>query len=312
MSRQNPLPRLALAAAALFMVSCGKPTAESSGGTNATPAPAKAGIAGPVAIVTKSGVEMAYVPSGEFMMGSSQGNPDEAPPHQVRITGFLMDKFEVTHEMLKKAQLPNPSHWQENPKNPVERIRWRDSKLYCNERSLLEGLKPCYNEKTTDWDLDDSANGYRLPTEAEWEYAAHAGTEGPYEFGQPDKLRQHAWFSENADQKTHPVGQKKPNRWGLYDLYGNVSEWCEDVYSPTYYKESPPADPKGPPSPGKDVKRVIRGGSWKSSANACRTTTRQGEATGDSDACFSTDFCGFRCVRRVTSEELEGMKKIAK
>ena len=192
------------------------------------------------------------------------------------------------------------------------RVRWRDAKQYCNERSILEGLKPCYNEKTSDWDVDFSANGYRLPTEAEWEYAAHAGTDGPYDFGQPDKLRQYAWFAENADQKTHAVGQKKPNHWGLYDLYGNVSEWCEDVYSPTYYKESPPTDPHGPPSLGKDAKRVIRGGSWKSSSSASRTTTRRGEVTGDSDACFSTDFCGFRCVRRITIEELNGMKSNAK
>ena len=221
-----------------------------------------------------------------------------------------MDKFEVTHEMFAKAQLPNPSHWQDNPQKPVERVRWRDAKRYCNERSLLEGLKPCYNEKTADWDCDYSANGYRLPTEAEWEYACRAGTEGPYDFGRADKLRQYAWMAENSDQKTHPVGQKKPNGFGICDLYGNVSEWCEDVYSPTYYKESPAVDPHGPPNPGKDVKRVIRGGSWKSSPDQCRATARQGERTGDTDACFSTDFCGFRCVRRVTPEELQQLRSL--
>ena len=310
----RPICSFALSTTVLFLVSCGKPAGESPGGGNpdATTTQLKNRAAGPVEIVTKSGVEMVFLPSGEFIMGSDQGSSDEAPPHKVRITGFLMDKFEVTHELLKRAQLPNPSHWQENAKNPVERVRWRDAKQYCNERSILEGLKPGYNEKTSDWDVDYSANGYRLPTEAEWEFAAHAGTDGPYDFGQPDKLRQHGWFTDNADQKTHPVGQKKPNAWGLHDMYGNVSEWCEDVYSPTYYKESSPADPPGPPSPGQDVKRVIRGGSWKSSPLACRTTARQGEATGDSDACFSTDFCGFRCVRRVTMEELEQLKSNAK
>jgi len=111
-------------------------------------------------------------------------------------------------------------------------VRWRDAKQYCNERSLLEGFKPCYNEKTADWDCDYSANGYRLPTEAEWEYAARAGTEGPYDFGPADKLRLFRLVCWNADQKTHVTGQKRPNRWGLYDIYGNVSEWCEDVYSP--------------------------------------------------------------------------------
>lgn len=247
---------------------------------------------------------MVYLAGGEFTMGSNAGNPDEAPAHKVRLTGFLIDKFEVTQAMFAQAQLPNPSHWNENAKRPVERIRWRDAKQYCNERSLLEGLKACYDEKTADWDCDYSANGYRLPTEAEWEYAAKGGADGLFDFGQAEKLRQFSWFAENASEQTHPVGQKKPNRWGLHDLYGNVSEWCEDVYSPSYYRESPVADPAGPPSPGKDVKRAMRGGSWKSSAAMCSATFRQGQKTGDTDACFYTDYCGFRCVRRPSADEL--------
>ncbi len=235
-------------------------------------------------------------------MGTDRGNPDEAPAHKVKVSPFWMDKFEVTHEMFAKVQLPDPSHWQDTPGKPVERVRWRDAKRFCNERSILEGLTPCYNEKTSDWDCNYSANGYRLPTEAEWEYACRSGTDGAYDFGQADKLRQYAWFGENSDQKTHAVGQKKPNPIGIADLYGNVSEWCEDVYSPTYYRESPELDPRGPASPGKDVRRVIRGGSWKSSADQCRATFRQGERTGDTDACFSTDYCGFRCVRRHIAE----------
>jgi sulfatase modifying factor 1 len=266
------------------------------------------GLDGPVEIVTRSGVAMISLPGGEFVMGTDNGNPDEAPAHKVQISAFLIDKYEVTHEMFAKAQLPNPSHWQDNPQKPVERVRWRDAKQYCNERSLLEGLQRCYDEKTSDWDCDYSANGYRLPTEAEWEYACRAGGEGPYDFGRPDKLRQYAWFADNAAEKTHVVGEKKPNRWGIFDLYGNVSEWCEDVYSPTYYKDSPPADPPGPHSPGKDVRRVMRGGSWKASADMCRATFRQGERTGDSDACFYTDYCGFRCVRRTAPQEIQQLK----
>ena len=288
------------------LTSCGKPGSNSQNAAKPDPAAtsAQGSAAGPFDIVTKSGIEMVSLPGGEFLMGSAQGSSDESPPHKVQLSAFRIDKSEVTHEMFTKVQLPNPSHWQDSPKKPLERVRWRDAKQYCNERSLLEGLKPCYNEKSMDWDCDYTANGYRLPTEAEWEYAARAGTDGPYDFGQPDKLRQYAWFAANADQKTHPVGQKKPNRWGLYDLYGNVSEWCEDIYSPTYYKDSPTVDPCGPANHGNDVRRVIRGGSWKSSPDACRTTARQGEKTGDSDACFSTDYCGFRCVRRATAEEL--------
>jgi len=297
-----------------LMTACGRSEPDSPSGARLAGASANSGseLNGPVEIVTRSGVAMVSLPGGEFMMGNDQGNADEAPAHKVVISAFLIDKYEVTHELFTKAQLPNPSHWQDSPKKPVERVRWRDAKQYCNERSLLEGLKPCYDEKTADWDCDYAANGYRLPTEAEWEYACRAGEDGPYDFGQPDKLRQYSWFADNAGEKTHVLGGKKPNRWGIFDLYGNVSEWCEDVYSPTYYKESPPGDPHGPPSPGKDVKRVMRGGSWKSSADMCRATFRQGQRTGDTDACFYTDYCGFRCVRRATFEELQELKRSAK
>lgn len=293
-----------------LLCGCGKSGPDSK--QEAKPSTASASraseIRAPIEVVTSSGVEMVYLPGGAFLMGTAQGNADEAPAHQVTVSAFLMDKFEVTHELLTKAQLPNPSHWQDHPKKPVERVRWRDAKQYCNERSLLEKLRPCYNEKTADFDCDDTANGYRLPTEAEWEYACRAGENGPYDFGSVDKLRQYAWFADNAGEKTHAVGEKKPNRWGLFDLYGNVAEWCEDVYHPTYYQESPGADPRGPPNPGKDVKRVMRGGSWKASADMCRATFRQAERTGDSDACFFTDYCGFRCVRRVTAEDLQQLR----
>src|SRR5579862_8364799 len=149
---------------------------------------ASSGAAKPDVIVTKSGVEMAVIPAGKFTMGSDQGNPDEAPPHSVSVSQFLMDAVPVTGEMYGKAQMGNPSHWYDSPKLPVEKVRWRDAKTYCNERSRLEGLSPCYNEKTAEWDCNYAANGYRLPTEAEWEYAARAGSETPYDFGGPDQL----------------------------------------------------------------------------------------------------------------------------
>lgn len=274
-------------------------------GCKDAPAAAPGGSGGPAPVTSKSGIEMISLPGGSFTMGTSDGTPEEGPPHKVTVSPFVMDKFEVTHEMFARVQLPDPSHWQENPKGPVERVRWRDAKAYCNERSRAEGLKPCYDEKTPQWECDYSADGYRLPTEAEWEYAARAGSDSVYDFGSADKLRQFAWFAENADQKTHPVGQKKPNAWGLCDLYGNVSEWCEDVYSPTYYKESPGKDPTGPADPGgKDVKRVMRGGNWNVGADACRATYRQGQRTGNTDACFATDYCGFRCVRRTSANQV--------
>ena len=286
---------------ALFLGACDRNSTTPGGGP----------AAAPVGVVTKSGVEMVWLADGEFVMGNDRGNLDEAPAHKVKVSPFLMDKFEVTQEMFAKAQLPNPSHWQD-AKKPVERIRWRDAKQYCNERSLLEGLKLCYNEKTPDWDCDYSAGGYRLPTEAEWEYAARGGASGPSTTNSIDQLHQLAWFAENAGEKTHAVGQKKPNPSGIFDLDGNVSEWCEDVYLPDYYKQSPATDPTGPPSPGKDVLRVMRGGNWKSSADMCRVTYRQGQRTGNTDACFYTDFCGFRCVRRVTTEALAQLRNSSK
>jgi formylglycine-generating enzyme required for sulfatase activity len=297
---------VALGAVCGCLVGCEK--AGTSSSNEAKTEAAKAAGSLPAEVTTPSGAQMVYLPGGEFVMGNDRGTPDEAPAHKVRVRAFLMDKFEVTQEMFKQAELPNPSHWQENPKKPVERVRWLDAKRYCNERSLLEKLPVCYNEKTANWDCDYSAGGYRLPTEAEWEYACRAGGESGSNLDRADKLRQHAWFTDNSEQKTHIVGQKRPNAFGIYDLLGNVSEWCEDVYSPTYYRESPAMDPTGPPSPGKDVKRVIRGGSWRSSADQCRAGARQGERTGDTDACFATDFCGFRCVRRVTPEQLQALR----
>jgi len=188
----------------------------------------------------------------------------------------------------------------------VERIRWRDAKIYCNERSLAEGLTPCYDETTSGLPCRFDANGYRLPTEAEWEYACRAGKRDDFDFGAVEKLPDYSVFSENGQQRTHTVGSKKPNAWGLFDMYGNVSEWCQDVYEEEWYASSPEEDPIGPTPDATDARRVLRGGSWKSSSQMCRVAFRQGQRTGDTDACFYTDYCGFRCVRRVSADELPG------
>lgn len=301
----------------LLLLVCGcnrssNETTSSAGSPKETPAQTQAATGlptTPTEFATASGVEMVYLPGGTFKMGSDRGNPDEAPAHDVTLTAFAIDKMEVTQAMFAKAQLPNPSHWQDNTNNPVERVRWRDAKTYCNERSRMEGLTPCYDEKTKEWECDYSANGYRLPTEAEWEYACRAGSDQDYSFGNADQLRQYAWFADNSRERTHPVGGRKANKWGIDGLYGNVSEWCEDVYSPTFYKDSPAKDPTGPIDPGVDVKRVMRGGSWKASADMCRASFRQGQRTGNTDACFYTDYCGFRCVRRITADEFAKLSK---
>ncbi|MEJ2705472.1 MAG: SUMF1/EgtB/PvdO family nonheme iron enzyme [Sedimentisphaerales bacterium] len=245
----------------------------------------------PQIVTIKSGVEMVVIPGGSFEMGSESGNPDELPVHKVRLSPFWMDRYEVVQDEFKKHQISDPSHFK-NPKNPLEQINWTDAAIYCNERSLAEGLEPCYDEET--WKCNFDANGYRLPTEAEWEYACRAGTSTAYSFGNNvAQLKEHAWFTDDSSGTTHPVGRKEPNPWGLYDMHGNVSEWCNDLYVADYYKDSPETDPRGP-AEGKE--RVLRGGAWNSSAEACRSTYRASDPSTD-DTCLASDAIGFRCVR---------------
>ncbi len=246
---------------------------------------------------TKSGAEMVTIPAGTFEMGSRYGRDEEKPVHKVWIDSFLIDRTEVTqaeYERLGQIEaFPNPSHFQA-PDPPAEQVTWPQAARFCNARSRLEGLKPCYDEDTGACDFQ--ANGYRLPTEAEWEYACRAGTDSDYSFGDDiRRLADYAWFADNSDQKTHPVGQKRANPWGLFDMHGNVAEWCQDFYAPAYYQASPQDAPRGPDEGGEFV---LRGGSWKSPADVLRSAYRIGESPGFSDACLARDAIGFRCVRR--------------
>jgi formylglycine-generating enzyme required for sulfatase activity len=251
----------------------------------------------PPTITTKSGIEMVRIPAGPFQMGSRRGKEDESHVHTVTIGAFLMDKYEVTQAEYERLGLSNHSHFK-GPTLPMEQVTWVQAAVYCNARSKAEGLQPCYNEDTAECNFD--ADGYRLPTEAEWEYACRAGTDADYSFGSDArKLGEHAWFLDNADKKTHPVGQKKPNPWGLYDMHGNVAEWCNDMYAKDYYRQSPGANPRGP-ADGKQY--VLRGGSWKSSAEALKSVYRLAENPGFSDACLARDAIGFRCVRKAPAE----------
>ena len=266
--------------------------------SNNTPAviPEKAKV-----VTTKSGIEMVAIPAGSFEMGCKHGRDDEKPVHKVWVDSFLMDKTEVTQaEYEKLGQIeafPNPSHFK-GANLPVEQVTWPMAAKFCNARSRLEGLTPCYNEDTAECDFN--ADGYRLPTEAEWEYACRAGTDADYSFGgDARKLGDYAWFSDNAAKKTHPVGQKKANPWGLLDMHGNVAEWCQDVYDKDYYKASSDKNPRGPAD---GTEYVLRGGSWKSAADAARSAYRLGETPGFSDACLARDAIGFRCVRNANGE----------
>jgi acetoin utilization deacetylase AcuC-like enzyme/formylglycine-generating enzyme required for sulfatase activity len=255
----------------------------------------------PTAVRTKSGIEMVLIPGGWFRMGSKWGKADESPVHKVWIDSFLMDRYEVSQEQYVKLVGVNPSHFR-GSKMPVDTITWADAALYCNLRSDAEGLQTCYNEETAKCNF--RTNGYRLPTEAEWEYACRAGSDKAHFFGRDTrKLKDYAWFRENSFEKTHPVGQKIPNRWGLYDIYGNVAEWCNDVYDENYYKRSPS---KNPPGPRQGDLQVLRGGAWDSGADSCRSSWRTGEKFGFVDACIAQNSIGFRCVKSAPHSILEG------
>ena len=153
----------------------------------------------------------------------------------------------------------NPSHFKNNPKNPVETVSWNDAQEFCKKLSQLTGKK------------------YRLPTEAEWEYACRAGTQTRFYFGDDaTKLEDYGWYNGNSSSKTHTVGEKKPNDWGLYDMSGNVWEWCEDPYHDSYADKPENIKNNGNTAwPSSDISlRVLRGGSWGSDSWYCRSADR--------------------------------------
>lgn len=285
------LIRVNLCMALLSLAGCHKVdrTVPEAGGASSPSAPA------PV-VVDSGGIQMVLIPAGRFRMGSDSGELDQEPVHEVEIDAFLMDRYEVTQEVYGRMDPINGSHFK-GPDLPTEMISWGKAALYCNLRSEADGLEPCYDDYG---ECNFEADGYRLPTEAEWEYACRAGSDTAYGFGSdPSQLGQHAWFAENADKKTHAVGQKQPNAWGLYDMHGNVAEWCNDFYDSSYYADSPGKNPRGPTA---GEKNILRGGHWAASAAACSTAYRCSEEPGFSDACFARDAIGFRCVRRSPSE----------
>jgi formylglycine-generating enzyme required for sulfatase activity len=254
--------------------------------------------ANPKDITTPGGATMVFIPPGEFLMGSPQ-NIDTAPVHKVSVGGFYMDKHEVTQELYEKLTDKNPSR-RKGPKNPVERVRWREAVAFCNARSIADKLHPCYDLKT--WGCDFSADGYRLPTEAEWEYACRGGAAAAYYFGDdPAQLKTHAWFKGNALGQPHTVGQLHANPLGLCDMLGNVWEWCNDWYQVDYYGQSPAADPRGP---AQGEKKVLRGGAFSSTADNCTAAARNCDDAGFTDACVASDDCGFRCVKKARDYEL--------
>ncbi len=209
-----------------------------------------------------SGMEMVYIPAGTFLMGTPiDFLPSQTErgylakfekPHRVTLTrGFYMGRTEVTQAQWEQVMGYNPSLFKNmGPEAPVETVSWDDCQAFCQK----------------------AGGGLRLPTEAEWEYACRAGTEGRY----AGELEEMGWYLGNSDGTTHPVGTKKPNAWGLYDMHGNVREWCQDVHVLEYPDEAA-TDPTGPAKEGEN--RIVRGGSWADYAFFCRSAVRDGMST---------------------------------
>ena len=221
----------------------------------------------PKEITNSIGMKLVLTPKGTFMMGSPESEEarfEDETQHEVTISkDYYLGVHEVTQAQYEKVMGTKPSYFQgdeikgSSTNNPVESVSWLDAVEFCKKLSDLPEEKA-------------AGRVYRLPTEAEWEYACRAGSKSAYSFGESSKsLGDYAWFDGNSNNQTHPVGEKKANAWGLYDMHGSLWEWCSDWYDE--YPTSAVSDPVGPRE-GKG--RVPRGGSWNTRAAHCRTADR--------------------------------------
>jgi serine/threonine-protein kinase len=285
-----------------------------------------------VEIANSIGMKLVLIPPGEFDMGSTSEEvaaeieragdkgyvgraPAEAPRHRVKITKpFYLAMHQVTQDEYESVTGLNPSAFTEKQMDtsvfkpplseadvafrlsdgkkmagkdasrcPVESVTWDDCAGFCNKLSAIP--------------LERAARRvYRLPTEAEFEYACRAGTTTRWHSGDDEAgLDDVAWSHRNSGGVTHPVGEKKPNAWGLFEMHGNVEQWCADWFSRDYYQQSPPSDPRGAPA---GSSRVLRGGTWRNSPSACRSAFRDSQTPA-----FRSTFCGFRVVADAVAEE---------
>lgn len=192
----------------------------------------------------------------------------------VEIATLLLAKYPITQDFYYAVMKQSPSTFK-GDKKPVESVTWKEAVVFCNTLSSLAGHDLCYflSENNEEIIFDSNSNGYRLPTEAEWEYACKAGTTAA-RYGELDAI---AWYKDNSAQTTQEVGQKEPNAWGLYDMLGNVWEWCSDIYDETVYGSY----------------RIIRGGGWNDQARGCLATNRR----RSHPLLFKIDDLGFRIAR---------------
>ncbi len=212
--------------------------------------------------------KMVGVEGGTFQMGSNSDSYDEKPRHQVKLNSFSIGQTEVTQELWEAVMGSNPSSFK-GPKLPVEYVNWNDCQTFITKLNQLTGQQ------------------FRLPTEAEWEYAARGGNQSKgYTYSGSNNIDEVAWYDDNSGSNPHEVATKAPNELGLYDMSGNVWEWCQDWYGSDYYSSSPINNPTGPSS---GSHRVIRGGSWYSNATLCRVANRN-----DCNPTYTNYYYGFR------------------
>jgi formylglycine-generating enzyme required for sulfatase activity len=246
---------------------------------------------------TPIGDNFVKIEGGAFQMGSdyiehdedgNEANSHERPIHFVTVKSFYMSKYEVTQKEWKEIMGNNPSYFK-GDNLPVEQVSWRDAIEYCNKRSLKEGLTPAYSGAGDKIKCNWNATGYRLPTEAEWEYAAKGGNKDHLisKYSGSNDADAVAWYDENSGNKTHPVGTKSPNCLGLYDMSGNVWEWCWD-WGEKYSKKAQ----INPVGASVGANRVIRGGSWYDDDLFLRSACR-----GREDPYYQNGRIGFRVVR---------------
>ena len=223
------------------------------------------------------GMELKLIPAGAFTMGQAGGEADESP-HKVMLTKpFYIGVYELTNAQWKRVMGTTPSRWKDDDR-PVEQVSWSDAVKFCSRLSERPEEK-AHNRV------------YSLPTEAEWEYACRAGSTTQFSFGDgSSELNAYGWFDKNSGKETHPVGRKKPNAWGLYDMHGNVWEWCSDFYGDMSMNAV--TDPRGPLS---GLHPVYRGGSWYYAAHRCRSAKRDG-----TDRSNRYDNVGFRLLMRTS------------
>jgi formylglycine-generating enzyme required for sulfatase activity len=222
--------------------------------------------------IEKTSFDLVKIPKGEILL-----NDDRVKKKwSVKINEFYLSKYLVTQELYHKIIGNSPSAFKGNNK-PIENVSWIDSIHFCNEISINEGLNPCYiiAEGEANIKFDKSKNGYRLPTEAEWQYACQVGKNN-IRYGE---LKEIAWYKENSNEQTQEVGQKKPNEWGLFDMLGNVWEWCSDIYDEEVY----------------GTYRIFRGGGWADEERSVMATNRR----RSHPKAFKIDDLGFRIAKNI-------------